>query len=263
MDGVSGRTCVRDLLALIPPTERCMGNAGPIRNLDGGMECLAALISALDVLNRATGREERTPDEARVHVESQTSGKVGTEGAAKQKECVMWSEAVCERSWRAIHSGKWRQVDPAWRETLSLGCAIRALACLWITPAEAECSEPVTKKARMEEGANVSGCAQPEQEAEELAQGPRWWTDEDESGESVEQTALRWLDLALLVGGTETRAGIHRACTPLLTSSYSQTRVFDVHTDSLETPCSRHSDGFSFKFVQQHASLTRYRLRCR
>ena len=222
-----GKTGLEELLAVMPSDELCMEWAAPIQSLDGGMPCLAALLSALDALCRATGRQSAGMGEAREELESCAVSSEGDASAARA-ECESWAEDVCARSWLAIHQGQWREVDPAWRDTYSVGCVIRAATHLWQVPggsADAGADAPPRKKRRCEDGGRGSGGAEGEgfgEEGEgagapsgkvvgEAAGGGQWWGEEEEAGESTEGTALRWLDLALIVGGSKVRGAIHKA----------------------------------------------------
>ncbi|KAJ1492996.1 hypothetical protein T484DRAFT_1610854 [Baffinella frigidus] len=133
------------------------------------MPCLAALLSALDALCRATGRQSAGTGEAREEREScAVSGEGDT--SAVRAECESWAEAVCDRSWRAIHHGEWRQVDPAWRDAYSIGCVVRAATHLWKVPGgsvDVGADAPPRKKRRSEGGARGSGWAEGEGLGEE------------------------------------------------------------------------------------------------
>ena len=232
-----GKTGLEELLAVMPPDDLCMEWASPIQSLDGGMPCLAALLSALDALCGSTGRQSAGMGEARDELESCAASSEGDASAA-QAECESWAEDVCDRSWLAIHQGQWRQVDPAWRDTYSIGCVIRAATRLWQVPGgsvDAGADASPRKKRRCEDRTRESGRAEGEGFGEggegagadalpsekvvgEAAGGGQWWGDKEEAGESAEGTALRWLDLALIVGGSKVRGAIHKA-SPLLSGS--------------------------------------------
>jgi hypothetical protein len=155
---------------------------------------------------------------------------------------------VCADSWRALHAPgqHWRTVDGRWREAYSLGCMLRAIHLLWQHCSDTDGPAGHGARVHIHPGMPsqlriVQGhCGDEESlrgdELERLdaAGSPtsggeggdgQWWTVEDprgldEPGKHTAQNiggavskdieALRWLDLALLFGGSRARVHVHR-----------------------------------------------------
>lgn len=122
---------------------------------------------------------------------------------------MTWVAATVQAAWEKLHTGCWKDVEPAWRDAYALACLLRALvrlSRLRVTPPAV--SEPPSSAAASECLSRASGRASQSKPLQQM--GERVVISGDIVGMKAKPVELQGLTAQSLTAGTQEPAGTLR-----------------------------------------------------